>query len=192
MLVAVATIGPATGYAIEKWNDTVATIDFSGDIDQKKPFSIPLVIKNPSTIFSAHSPTVSCWIEVEYSNASGTSDLLTAIVEPPTSAGMAIPPEQIRNFLCDAPDKFKTTEGDKPGGPIVPIKQAELLVEATYETWLPWTKSHRVVVRFVMLQTSAGYRWIKGEWAGSPGSIVWPKGQEPARRSPREKPTPTN
>jgi hypothetical protein len=57
-LVAIATVLPAAGYVQEKWKDTTATIDFSGDIDQNKPFALPLVIKNPSSIFWIHAPFV--------------------------------------------------------------------------------------------------------------------------------------
>ena len=50
-LATVPTIAAAGGYAMEKWNETKATVDFVGEIDQKKPFTVPLSIKNPSLFF---------------------------------------------------------------------------------------------------------------------------------------------
>jgi hypothetical protein len=188
VIAAIATIVASTGYALERWQDTNATIDFSGEIDQKKPFSIPLVIKNPSTIFSAHSPRVACWIEVEYLNPSSTGHALMAADQPSSSAGLAILPSQTRNYFCSMPDNFTLSEGEKPGGPVIPIKQAEMLVKAEYETWIPWGIPRQVISRFVMLQTSGGFRWIKGEWVASPTTIVWPPGTSPPWRG--EKPAP--
>jgi len=187
ILAAIATIVAGTGYAFERWQDTTATIDFSGEIDQKKPFSIPLVIENPSTIFAAHSPRVACWIEAEYLNPNSTGHALLAADQPSVSAGMGIPPNQTRNYFCKMPDNFTLSEGDKPGGPIIPIKQAEMLVKIEYDTWLPWLHHHEVVTQFVMLQTSTGFRWIKGQWAGSTTIINWPTGTAPPWRAEKPK-----
>jgi hypothetical protein len=165
VLAAIATIVGATGYALEKWQDTTATIDFSGDIDQKKPFTIPLIVKNPSSIFAIHMPRISCSVEAEYGGGDKTN-FLAAAAQPPIG-GMKIAPTETQNYFCNMPDKFTFTEDVSHGGAIIPIKQADMVVAFDYETWLPWPIRRRVTTRFVMLPTTSGFRWIKGKWIGA-------------------------
>jgi hypothetical protein len=172
VLAAIATIVAGTGYALEKWQDTNATIDFSGDVDQKKPFTIPLITKNPSSIFSIHMPIISCSIEVEYSDGD-KSHLFSTTNQIPV-AGMAIAPSETQNYFCNAPDTLTITAGSTPGGPIVPIKQADMVVSLDYETWVPWTIKRRATAQFVMFQTAGGFRWVKGRWIGLKQNSIWP------------------
>jgi hypothetical protein len=171
-LVAVATIVPAAGYVQEKWYETLGTIDFSGDIDQKRPFSIPLLVKNPSFIFAMHVPKISCWVDVFYTDGKD-SNVLMAAQQPPV-AGLEIIPGGAADYSCSAPDNFAISAGATPGGPVIPIKQADMFVTLEYETWIPFSIKRNVTVKFVMFQSSTGFRWIKGDWMGTNPGVVWP------------------
>jgi hypothetical protein len=169
VIAAIATIVGGTGYAFEKWQDTKATIDFSGEIDQKKPFTVPLVVKNPSSLFTVHFPRILCSLTVNYGGGSNPNFFM-ATTQPP-SPGAPIAPGGTENYFCDAPDKmaFSAT----PGGPPIPIQEAEMFVLFEYETWVPWPVSRRVPTEFVMLKTADKFRWIKGAWAGRK-ELDWP------------------
>ncbi len=187
VLVTAATVIPAAGYAKERWQETIATVDFSGDIDQSKPFSIPLVVTNPSQIFSMYNPKISCWVDVEYKSAGNVSKALMAADQGAIGVGLEVKPKETRNYLCNMPDNF-TLRAAPPGtGPILPVKQADMLVAIDYETWVPWTVARRAVTKFVMFQTTVGFRWIKGDWVGSQMAIVWPPGSEPPWRDQKPK-----
>jgi len=186
-LVAAATIVPALGYAEEKWHETIASVDFSGEIDQKKPFSIPLVVKNPSAIFPMHMPRVSCWVDVEYVGTDPKKNRALIAADQGPSGGLAIDPGKTENYLCSMPDNLTLHEGPNATGPIMPIKQADMLITVKYETWVPLAIPRHFVTQFVMFQTTEGFRWIKGNWIGRQG-IVWPPGSEPPWKADKPKP----
>jgi hypothetical protein len=181
VLAAIATVVASTGYVFEKWQDTIATMDFSGDIDQKKPFTIPLIVKNPSSILAIHVPRISCSIEVEYNDGDKGQVLMSAV--QPQTGGLAIAPGEPQNYFCNAPDNFTITAGATPGGAVIPIKQADMMVTFDYETWVPWPIQRHVTAQFVMFQTASGFRWVKGKWIGTKQGIVWPAN---VRHPPRE------
>jgi hypothetical protein len=163
-LVAIATIVPATGYVEERWQETVATVDFSGEIDQQKPLTVPLVIANPSDIFSIHVPKISCTVDVEYSD--GGIHHAVMFGDQGGVQGAEIAPHSNAIYFCDAPSAFTVAS---PGGPPIPIKQADISVILDYETWVPWAIPRQVTTPFVVITTSGGFRWIKGDWiAGHP------------------------
>ena len=113
VLAAIATIVAGTGYVLEKWRETTATVDFSGDIDQKKPFTLPLVAKNQGSIFSMHLPRMECSVKsMEYSD--GGSHHVLAFANQGSVTGAAIAPNGTKNYFCDAPSALTLT--DKPGG----------------------------------------------------------------------------
>jgi hypothetical protein len=177
-LVAIATIAASGGYAVERWHDTTATVDFSGEIDQKKPFAIPLVVKNPSSIFSMHLPRMTCAANVEYADEENNRALIGAD-QGPASSRSAIEPGSTRNYYCDLPGALEMRAANDPKGPLIP-KKADMLVAIDYETWMPVsTIQRRVVTQFVMVQTTSGFRWIKGDWIGGHRAVVWPVGTEP-------------
>jgi hypothetical protein len=178
VIAGIATTAAGGGYALERWQDTKATIDFSGDIDQKKPFSITLVIKNPSTIFSMHVPYVACWVDLQYVTLNNKSSYIAADRKP-LAAGTEILPGTTRNYLCNFPDSLTVKEG---GSPTV-LKQADMLVRVQYETWLPWSIEREAFGRFLLLENSTGFHWIKGEWVGPDNKIAWPANAAP--RPPR-------
>jgi hypothetical protein len=173
-LAAIATIVGGTGYVLEKWQETVASIDFSGEIDQKKPFSVPLVAKNPSEIFSIHLPRMSCETNVEYYD--GDSHHAVAYGDQGGASGAAIPPQGTADYFCDVAAALTVT--DKPGGTVIPIKQAEMTVTLDYETWVPWSIERQVKTRFVMFAASDGYRWQKGDWIGGHPGVPRPPNLE--------------
>ncbi|MDE2283645.1 MAG: hypothetical protein KGK33_03405 [Hyphomicrobiales bacterium] len=119
-LVAAATIVPAAGYVQEKWHETIPAVDFSGDIDQQKPFSIPLAIKNPSGIFAMHNPRISCWTDVDYeSQPAKTFSARAVSSQGAISAGLQINPGEVRNYFCDVGGAFNLHEGTSATGPII-------------------------------------------------------------------------
>ena len=85
------------------------------------------------------------------------------------------------------PDNFALHEGDSPNGPIIPVKQADMLVALDYETWVPVTIQRHTVTQFLMFQTPNGYRWIKGDWIGSQQGVVWPPEGRPPYWNQRPK-----
>ena len=161
-LVAAATVVPAAGYVQEKWQETVATVDFSGDIDQQKPFSIPLAVKNPSQIFTMYSTRASCWADIEYETGEAGKRLLLEADQGAMLIG-PIPPGKAGNYPCDLPGNVAVHNGP-PDAPTYPLRQADMLVVTEYETWVPFTISRHYVTHFVMFKTTSGFRWIKGEW----------------------------
>lgn len=175
ILVAIATIVPATGYVEEKWQETVASIDFFGDTDQKRPLTLPLLAKNPSGIFAMYEPRMQCSINVEYDD--GTSAHHAAIfadqlpVTTPT-----IPPGRGGTYFCDAPQMV--TLSDKTTGAVVPMKQAEMTVTLHYKTRVPFFIERTVVGQFAVFATSSGYRWVKGSWLGGHPSVQRPANLE--------------
>jgi hypothetical protein len=163
---AVATIVGGTGYAIERWHETAAVVDFSGEPDQQKPFALPLVVKNPSSIFAMHRPQMECSNDVEYND--GGSGSLVAYGEQGATTGAAIPPGGSANYFCDVASGLEAV--NKETASKLAIKQAEITVRFNYETWVPWSVNQHVATHFVMLTTTSGFRWIKGEWmSGHPG-----------------------
>jgi hypothetical protein len=187
ILAAIATIAYFGGYALEKWQETFAVVDFSGDIDQKKPFSIPLVVKNPSSIFKMYLPQIDCWVDVEYVGDDPQKAHVLMAADKQGGAGAEIAPNGTGNFFCDMPDYLAFHQGDQNGS-IVPIKQADMLVAIDYETWVPWTIKRHIVSQFVMLQTPGGFRWIKGQWMLGQQGVVWPPGSSPPWIGEKPKP----
>jgi hypothetical protein len=153
-LAAVAGIVAGTGYAIEKWNDTTAIVDFSGEIDQNKPFSIPLVVKNPSQIFAMHASRISCWADVSYETGQPSGLVLLQADQGAISVG-TIPAGSSRNYPCDLPGTLVVHKGPTPEAPPYPVKQADMLVTTDYETWIPFTVSRHAVTHFVMFKTTS-------------------------------------
>jgi hypothetical protein len=146
--------------ALEKWHDTSAIVDLAADVDQQKPFTLPLFIKNPSSIFDMHSPTVACKFSVTYSDGGphlatsngGTYGLHQTSLIP---AGGAAP------FFCDFADKFKVSFEDSKEA--APITEGNITVTVEYQTWLFWSvKQTPPPATFNLLKTSTGFRWIKG------------------------------
>jgi hypothetical protein len=156
-IAGVSAIASAGGYMLEKWNESIATIDM-GSVDSKKPFSAPLEIKNPSAIFDMHSPAIACRFSATYSEgvfvpAGGTIDWQRL----PT---MSIPVKSPAIFFCDLPDKFTITN---EAGKINTLASATMIVSLKYETWLPWAVDRQPPpTTFTLLNTSTGYQWVKG------------------------------
>jgi hypothetical protein len=183
-LAALATMAAGTGYAMEKWQETIPSIDFSGDTDQSKPFSIPLAVKNRSQIFRIHSPKVSCWIEAEYGD--GEVQQLNVAIEKWTT-GFFIETGQTQNVSCNIPDRVNSSGNvyDLSKPPYV-VKAADLLVAIDYELWVPLTIKRRKTEKFVMLRISDKYQWIKGDWIGGGYSLDFPDmvGSPPWKNKP--------
>ena len=131
VLAAVAEIDAGTGYAIEKWHETLAVVDM-GEVDQQKPFSAPLQIKDPSAIFDMHSPRIMCRFSAEYTNG-------IFLPEGGTLGRHGIPKiaaSEAGVFFCDMPDKFTIT--DNATGKINTLVSATMVIIVNYETWVPW------------------------------------------------------
>ena len=164
VLVAVAALGTIAYYgmtAIEKWHDTIVSIDMSGDVDQGKPFTLPLIIKNPSSIFDMHYPSVSCKFSATYTD--GAAHTVTenggtyALHQIPMIAAGGYAP-----FFCDFPDKFKIASVEDKQQ--IPLADGNMIVAVSYETWLPWTLTRKPLPAvFNLLKTSTAFRWIKGD-----------------------------
>jgi hypothetical protein len=156
VLAAVAGIVAGTGYAIEKWHETLAVVDM-GEVDQQKPFSAPVQIKNPSAIFDMHSPSITCRFSAEYTNG-------VFLPEGGTVGRHGIPKITAGEsgvFFCDMPDKFTIT--DNATGKINTLISATMVIIVNYETWVPWSVSQQTPpTTFTLLNTSNGYRWVKG------------------------------
>jgi hypothetical protein len=156
VLAAVAGIVAGTGYAIEKWHETLAVVDM-GEVDQQKPFSAPLQIKNPSAIFDMHSPSITCRFSAEYTNG-------VFLPEGGTVGRHGIPKIAAAEsgvFFCDMPDKFTIT--DNATGKINTLVSATMVIIVNYETRVPWSVSQQTPpTTFTLLNTSNGYRWVKG------------------------------
>lgn len=157
-LVSAATVGPAVVLAVEKWNETIATIDM-GSVDPKKPFSAPLEIKNASTIFDMHSPAIACDFSAVYSEGlvlpSGGTSGWHALPK------MTVPVKSSAIFFCDFPDKFKFTSDTT--GKTLTLEAATLTVSVKYETWTPFAIERQPPpTTFTLLNTSTSYQWVKG------------------------------
>ena len=154
----IATIVGLTITVLEKWQETVATIDM-GVVDQKKPFSAPFEISNPSGIFGMHSPAMACRFSAVFSDGlvvpeGGTTDwhrLPDAVIAPKRSA----------LFFCAIQDEFTIT--NNATGKVAELVSATMSVAVKYETWIPRPVSREPPpTTFTLLKTSTGYRWIKG------------------------------
>jgi hypothetical protein len=161
LLGTAATAIPLSISLTERWNETIATIDM-GSVDQKKPFSAPLEIKNASTIFEMHAPAMSCAFSTVY--ADGTVPSLTQ--NGGTTGWHALPTVSVPVkssviFFCDLPDKFKyTTES----GNELTLQSATMTISTKYKTWLFFWPLERQPqpTTFTLLNTSSGYQWVKG------------------------------
>jgi hypothetical protein len=171
LLLGAAALGSAAaggGYAVEKWHETKAAINLGGEIDQKKPFIIPLLVSNPSTLFTMWGVKILCHVEAQYSD--GPTYKATASGNEWAMSGAAsIPPRESSNFSCDFPDKFTLTEGATPGGKPIPLASATMTLALQYDTHaFVWTIPQPFTETFTLLNTSTGYRWVKGSWLNSP------------------------
>jgi hypothetical protein len=165
VLVGLATMLGALGYAVEKWYETKATIDLVGDIDQKAPFSIPLDVHNRSTFFSMKSAVIACHIQNEYSDDK-RQDLAEKGSQWATPASLPIEPGKSQIFLCDFPDRFLYT-GET--GETIPLKKATMEIGLSYDTTLLIWQMHRHVEEtFMAYRTPAGLHWVKGKWFDPP------------------------
>ena len=158
-IAALATIVAGGGYAVQKWHETIAAIDLSGDVDQQKPFTFPFNIKNQSSFFDIHGAKVACKFFARY-NDGGSGDVISNGGTYGIHGTPLIAAGETSVFFCDFLDKFTMTNNDT--GKIMPLKSAEMTVDVDYEIWLPWTVSRRVAAIFTLLNTSKGYRWMKG------------------------------
>ena len=163
LLAGAATIGAGTGYAIEKWQETTATVDFSGDVDEKRPLTLPLLAKNPSGIFAMYEPRMQCSVNAEYDDGSPAHHAAIFADQLPVPTP-TIPPGRTGTYFCDAPQMG--TLADTKTGAVVPMKQAEMTVTLNYKTRMPFLIQRTVVSQFAVFATSSGYRWVKGSWLG--------------------------
>lgn len=156
-LVGAATVIPAVVRAFEIWNESIATIDM-GAIDQKKPFSAPLDINDPSSVFDMHSPAVACHFSAVYSGGMVIPSGGTLSWHP---LGADISNKSPAIFFCDVVDRFKYT-GEN--GQQLTLQSATISVSVRYETWLgPFTfKREPPPTIFTAINTSSGYTWVKG------------------------------
>jgi hypothetical protein len=160
-LVGAATVAPVVVLALEKWNETIPAIDMGG-IDPKKPFSAPLEIKNPSSIFDMHAPAVDCKFFAFYSDGA-----VTQLTQNGGTNGwhglptMTVPIKGSAVFFCDIPDKMKYTN---EAGKELTLQSATMTVSVKYETWLGLLIRERQPspTTFTFLNTSNGYQWVKG------------------------------
>jgi hypothetical protein len=159
-LAAIAGIVSVGTTVLEKWHDTIAVIDLSGDVDPEKPFTLPLNVKNPSSIFEMHYPTVSCKFSATYSDG-GTGNVTSNGGTYGLHRSPLIPAGGSAPFFCDFPDKLKITSDDTKK--LLPLTEGGMTVSAEYETWVPWTVNRKPPPAvFALLKTSVGFRWIKG------------------------------
>jgi hypothetical protein len=162
--LAITILGIPTAYsaAADVWNHTMLTIEMSTEMDQQKPFTLPLYIKNPSSIFDAHYPTVACKFSAVYSDG-GTGLVTTnggtfgAHKGPVIVAG-----GDPAVFYCSFSDNLTLANNDT-GNP-TPLASGNISVTIGYETWLPWwvVKRSTVPADFTLRKTSQGWRWTKG------------------------------
>ena len=136
-LVALATIigiPSAIGYIVEKWQETMAVIEMSTDVDPQKPFTLPLYIKNPSTFFDMHYPKVSCNFSAVYSQG-GSGRVTSNGGTLGAHAGSLIAAGDAVVFYCSFPDNFTFKNDDT--GKLTPLVSGGMTVTVDYETWLP-------------------------------------------------------
>lgn len=163
-IAALVSAAAAGGYGVERWHDTQATIDVGGDIDQKKPFSFPWRFSNPSTIFTMYSVKASCRISAEYSDPPQYK-ATSGGAQWEMSGATIIPAKGVANFSCNYPDQVKITEGNSSEGKPLPLTSATITMNAQYETRiLLWTMHQTITETFTLLDTTTGYRWVKGIW----------------------------
>jgi hypothetical protein len=164
-LVAAAASG---GYIMEKWNEARATITMSQEIDQKKPFSSPLLISNRSTILMMWNVRVRCEIDAEfrYENEGRVTEKGWQWA---TADGNNIPPSGSTNFNCNFPDKFTIRHGVGSGAPPMSLSTSANKVNLTYDNYLLFLKvPQQVTENFTLINTSVGYRWLKGSFLNPP------------------------
>jgi hypothetical protein len=156
-LVGAGTVIPASGYVAEKWHETIATIDM-GAVDQKKPLSTPLEIKNPSALFDMHNVGVACRFKAAYKQKGlFIPDAGTNGWHGPTFIAAG----QSAVFFCNWPDLFTMT--DNATGEIATIESATMVVAVIYETWVHWSIARRTPdTTFTLLNTTGGFQWVKG------------------------------
>lgn len=163
-IAALVSAAAAGGYGVERWHDTQATIDAGGDIDQKKPFSYPWRFSNPSTIFTMYGVKAFCLISAEYSDPPQYK-ASTSGGQQAMSGTTTIQPKGAANFVCNTPDQFSLSEGETPGGKPIPLTAATITMNVQYETRiLLWTIPQTITETFTLLNTTTGYRWVKGIW----------------------------
>ena len=160
-LASVAAIVATAGYAAEKWHDTTAIVDMSTDVDQQKPFTLPLYIKNPSGFFDMHYPKVSCKFSALYSDG-GTGLVTSNGGTLGAHTGSLIAAGETAVFYCSFPDNFTLTNNDT--GKPTPLASGSMTVTVDYETWLPWwvIPQSTLPAHFTLRKTSGGWRWTKG------------------------------
>jgi hypothetical protein len=170
VLVGLAALGSAAaggGYVVERWHETKATIDVGKGTDQKRPFIVPLVVNNPSSIFTMWKVTILCHVDAIYS--SGTKYRFSESGTEWGNGSGSIEPRRSANFSCDFPNKFDIHEGTDPNGPVVPLTSATMTLHLQYETHiLLWAIPQQMAETFTLLNTSTGYLWITGSWLNSP------------------------
>src|ERR1700730_11731351 len=147
-------------YGLEKWNETVLAIDQSGDVDQKKPFTLPIAVRNLSGLFTARAPFVICHFQVLFDDSKGGRAEETGH-DQATHLPDIIPGHN-EVYSCREPDKFVVARQDD--GSVLPIKIAYMQVYVSYSTWLLWPISRFVSEHFTLFPTSSGYRWVKGQY----------------------------
>ena len=160
-IAAIFVIVQGVANLLEKWNSTLANVEMSGEVDQKKPFTVPLKIKNPSGYFDMHNPKIGCRIFAVYSDGkdhTGTFDGGTTtphqIFKIPVGGSSAV-------FYCDVPDRFKLTATET--GVAIPLVSGQMTVTLEYETWVPWSIPRIPPPAFFTLHnTSDGWRWVPG------------------------------
>lgn len=150
----------AGAYALEKWNDTVLAIDLSGDVDQKRPFTLPISLRNPSDLFTAGAPLVICHFQVMFTGSKYASATETGHEE-----AIHLPdiiPGHNALYSCPGPDRFVIAR--QADSSILSIKIAHMQVYVSYNTWLLWPISRLASEQFTLFPTSGGYRWVKGQY----------------------------
>jgi hypothetical protein len=159
-IAAIFVIVQGVANLLEKWNSTLATVEMSGEIDQKRPFTVALKIKNPSGYFDMHNPKIGCRIFAVYSDGKDHTG---------TVGGGTTTPHQIFKiaggssavFYCDVPDRFKLTATET--GIVMPLVSGQMTVTLEYETWVPWTIPRITPPAFFTIHnTSDGWRWVPG------------------------------
>lgn len=174
VLVGIATILPAFGYALEKWEETIPIIDFASEVDQKAPFTTPLVIKNQSQIFAALGPEIRCLTILQYGPPQGPGLIAYAWDPPPAhgprpnpvwaSLGVSeISPGKAANYACNRAGKIYVVDHD--GDPMVMAASMRAYFRFHTAMW-PWERT--TTEDFTSFRTREGYRWAKGLRAGVP------------------------
>jgi hypothetical protein len=168
VLLAVGFVGSlcgaltAGGYALAWWNESVLAIDLSGEIDQKKPFTLPISLRNLSGLFSARTPFVICHFQVLLDDGKNARAMETGHDQATNLPDII--PSRNEVYSCSEPDKFVVSRPDN--GSVIPVRIAYMQVYVSYKTWLfgAWPISRLVSENFTLFPTSSGYRWVKGRY----------------------------